>query len=63
MQGCTPLLSQYRNGLFQKKNQKGGARVVEGILFCFTSENFEQNKASGLETPQNCVTPYSNFKA
>ena len=32
MQGCSCLLSQYHNGLFQEKKQTGGGGV-EDILF------------------------------
>ena len=61
--GVHPPIEPVSQWTIPEKNQKGGAQVVEGILFCFTSENFEQNKASVLETLQNCVTPYRNFKA
>ena len=33
MQGCSPLLSQYHNGLFHKKNRVGVEGEVEDILF------------------------------
>ena len=40
------------NGLFQKIF----------YVFHFTLGNPRQNKASALETPHNCVTPFGNFK-
>ena len=35
----------------------------EKIGFYFTIENSRQNKASPIETPYYCVTPFINFKA
>ena len=40
------------NGLFQKMFW----------VFDFTLGNSRQNKASHLETPHDCVTPFRNFK-
>ena len=58
------------NGLFQKKKKKTGRDAgVEGFpldflgFFIFIPGNYRQNKASSLETLQNCVTPLRNFKA
>ena len=55
--GALPL-SQYRNGLFQKKNQTGGGLLIyffenplEFLGFCFTSGNSKQNKSPPLEPP------------
>ena len=31
-------------------------------IFYFTPGNFRQNKPLALQTPQNCVTPFGNFK-
>ena len=65
MQGCSPLLSQYHNGLLHKKKTNGGGGRLRtnffenplGFLgFCFNPRNSEQNKASPKEISHNCVT-------
>ena len=39
-------------------------KISLGFLgFYFTPGNSRQNKASTLETPQNCVTPLGSFRA
>ena len=56
---------------YSKKTKKKTGRDagVEGFpldflgFFIFIPGNYRQNKASSLETLQNCVTPLRNFKA
>ena len=43
--------------------QAGCTAPLEFLGFYFTPGNSRQNKASPLETPQNCVTLLRNFKA
>ena len=56
-------------GLFQKITKQGGLRTysfekpLEFLGFYFILGNSTQNKATALETPQNCVTYLRNFKA
>ena len=67
MKHCVVTIGSAENGLFQKRTKQGELRTyffekpLKFLGFLFNPGNSTQNKASPLETPQNCVLHPQKF--
>ena len=57
------VMKKYEKGHAKNKcDEKTPLEFLEFLLFYFVYGSSRQNKASPLETPQNCVTSYTPWK-